>query len=183
MAKMMAVRFYVFLLLVFGNALCAFSKTGNELVMLSENDNLTTTKSTSAAPMFQYYVNGEIPNVSNDFMEEHFLGDVVEKKWNTFLKNYTHEYSVNVGLSDNGFEILKPAVFNAVKKANKYIRKSVKNNTISHEKAVELLTHILDCANVMISEPDTKQFEQTVNKAKTGSDVIGVFEKVKLIWN
>lgn len=179
----MVTRIYVFLLLFVGNTLCAFSNTGNELVMLSENDNLTTTKSTSAVPMFQYYVNGEIPNLNNDFMEEHFLGESVTKKWNTFLKNYTHEYSVNVGLSDNGFEILKPAVFNAVKKANKYIRKALKDKTITRVKAEEMMTHILDCANVMISEPDTKQFEQTVTKAKTGSDIIAVFNKVKLIWN
>ncbi len=164
---MMMTKKMLFLALLMCFSVNSFSKT--------VNDNASVT--------FQFYVNGDIPNVENDFEEDHFLGEPVTAKWNTFIKNYTHDYSVSVGLSDNGVEILKPAVFNAVKKANKYIRKAVKGNIMSHEKAVAEMTHILDCANVIIMEPDTKQFEQIISDVKDGNEIVAVFDKVKLIWN
>lgn len=68
---------------------------------------------------------GEIPDVKPAFEEEHFLGGEITRKWNTFLCNYTHTYDVEVGLSASGTEFRKPAVFKAVERVNKYVKKSL----------------------------------------------------------
>ena len=76
---------------------------------------------------------GEIPNVKPAFEEEHFLGGEITKKWNTFLCNYTHTYDVEVGLSSSGTEFRKPAVFKAVERVNKYVKKRLKAHTMNRD--------------------------------------------------
>ena len=97
---------------------------------------------------------GEIPNVKPAFDEEHFLGEIT-KKWNTFLCNYTHTYEVEVGLSSSGTEFRKPAVFKAVERVNKYVKKSYKSQHMTKEEAIRIMSHVLDCANIICLESDT----------------------------
>lgn len=135
----------------------------------------------AAAPLFVFHTNGDIPVAKTAFEEEHYLGGEVSKKWNTFLANYTREYSVSVGLSNQGYEYAKPAVFNAVNRANKYIRKALKKNAMTKAEAVKEISHILDCANVIFYEPETSKFEEAAKNAKTGEEVVELFDKVKLV--
>lgn len=137
--------------------------------------------SRAAAPLFVFHTNGDIPVAETAFPEEHYLGGDVSKKWNTFLANYTHEYSVSVGLSNSGYEYIKPAVFNAVNRANKYVKKALKSHSMTKDEAVSKLSHMLDCANVIFYEPDTDKFEAAAKAAKTGADVIRLFDSVKLV--
>lgn len=86
---------------------------------------------------------GEIPDVKPAFEEEHFLGGEITRKWNTFLCNYTHTYDVEVGLSASGTEFRKPAVFKAVERVNKYVKKSFKSHQMTREEATRIMTHVL----------------------------------------
>lgn len=124
---------------------------------------------------------GEIPNVKPAFDEEHFLGGEITKKWNTFLCNYTHTYEVEVGLSSSGTEFRKPAVFKAVERVNKYVKKSYKSQHMSKEEAIRIMSHVLDCANIICLESDTAALEEAAGDANTAEEALAFFDHIKLI--
>lgn len=124
---------------------------------------------------------GEIPNVKPAFDEEHFLGGEITKKWNTFLCNYTHTYEVEVGLSSSGTEFRKPAVFKAVERVNKYVKKSYKSQHMTKEEAIRIMNHVLDCANIICLESDTAALEEAAGDANTAEEALAFFDHIKLI--
>ena len=124
---------------------------------------------------------GEIPNVKPAFDEEHFLGGEITKKWNTFLCNYTHTYEVEVGLSSSGTEFRKPAVFKAVERVNKYVKKSYKSQHMTKEEAIRIKSHVLDCANIICLESDTAALEEAAGDANTAEEALAFFDHIKLI--
>ncbi len=124
---------------------------------------------------------GEIPNVKPAFDEEHFLGGEITKKWNTFLCNYTHTYEVEVGLSSSGTEFRKPAVFKAVERVNKYVKKSYKSQHMTKEEAIQIMSHVLDCANIICLESDTAALEEAAGDANTAEEALAFFDHIKLI--
>lgn len=140
-----------------------------------------TTTNAATETSFSFKVYGEIPTAQTAFEEDHFLGSVLNSRWNTFLANYTHEYKVEVGLSHSGTEIIKPRIYHAVMRANKYVKKALKKKIISSEEALLALTHILDCANVICFEEGTTAFEEAAQEAKTGEEVLALFQKVELV--
>lgn len=124
---------------------------------------------------------GEIPNVKPAFDEEHFLGGEITKKWNTFLCNYTHTYEVEVGVSSSGTEFRKPAVFKAVERVNKYVKKSYKSQHMTKEEAIRIMSHVLDCANIICLESDTAALEEAAGDANTAEEALAFFDHIKLI--
>lgn len=124
---------------------------------------------------------GEIPNVKPAFDEEHFLGGEITKKWNTFLCNYTHTYEVEVGLSSSGTEFRKPAVFKAVERVNKYVKKSYKSQHMTKEEAIRIMSHVLDCVNIICLESDTAALEEAAGDANTAEEALAFFDHIKLI--
>lgn len=124
---------------------------------------------------------GEIPNVKPAFDEEHFLGGEITKKWNTFLCNYTHTYEVEVGLSSSGTEFRKPAVFKAVERVNKYVKKSYKSQHMTKEEAIRIMSHVLDCANIICLESDTAALEEAAGDSNTAEEALAFFDHIKLI--
>ena len=122
---------------------------------------------------------GEIPNVKPAFDEEHFLGGEITKKWNTFLCNYTHTYEVEVGLSSSGTEFRKPAVFKAVERVNKYVKKSYKSQHMTKEEAIRIMSHVLDCANIICLESDTAALEEAAGDANTAEEALAFFDHIK----
>ena len=124
---------------------------------------------------------GEIPNVKPAFDEEHFLGGEITKKWNTFLCNYTHTHEVEVGLSSSGTEFRKPAVFKAVERVNKYVKKSYKSQHMTKEEAIRIMSHVLDCANIICLESDTAALEEAAGDANTAEEALAFFDHIKLI--
>ena len=124
---------------------------------------------------------GEIPNVKPAFDEEHFLGGEITKKWNTFLCNYTHTYEIEVGLSSSGTEFRKPAVFKAVERVNKYVKKSYKSQHMTKEEAIRIMSHVLDCANIICLESDTAALEEAAGDANTAEEALAFFDHIKLI--
>lgn len=159
------------------------AKTENNTTVKADSPVSATENNAAAvaAPRFVFHTNGGIPDAKTAFEEEHYLGGAVSKKWNTFIANYKHEYSVSVGLSNSGYEFVKPAIYNAVNRADKYIKKALKSHTMTREAAVKATSHMLDCANVMYYEPDTDKFEAAAKSAKTGPEVLKLFESVSLI--
>lgn len=124
---------------------------------------------------------GEIPDVKPAFEEEHFLGGEITRKWNTFLCNYTHTYDVEVGLSTSGTEFRKPAVFKAVERVNRYVKKNFKSHLMTREEATRIMTHVLDCANIICLENDTAALEQAAGDTRTAEEALAFFDQIRLI--
>lgn len=168
-------------------ALVATATHAQELAMASRPDNgsakapMAEATTTVTKPAFTFEVYGDIPNVKPTFEEEHFLGEAIAKKWNTFISNYTRTYDVEIGLASSGTEFRKPTVFKAVERANKYVKKAVKAHAITTEAAVEEMGHVLDCANVICLESDTKAVEEAAGEAKTGEEALAFFRSIKLV--
>lgn len=129
---------------------------------------------------FIFSVYGEIPTAQATFEEEHFLGNPLTSRWNTFIQNYTHVYNLSVGFSGSTVEIAKPTIYNAVIKVNKHFKKAVRKGEIDKETAMRKLSHILDCANVICTENETEAFEQAISETKEVEEIIALFDNVEL---
>ena len=121
-----------------------------------------------------------ISKSETSFDEQHPLCSSLNGCWNMFSSNYRRVSKVSTGFSGQTVEIHKPAIYNAVVKTDKYIRKAVSKGEITKEEAVAMLKHILDCANALALEHDTKTFEKEIAGAKTPESIIRIFSNVEL---
>jgi len=116
----------------------------------------------------------------SSFDEKHPLCNSLNCSWNRFQANYRRVSKVSTGFSGQAVEIYKPAIYNAVVKTDKYIRKAASKGEITKEDAIATLKHILDCANALAMESDTKSFEKEIAGAKTPESIIRFFSQVEL---
>jgi hypothetical protein len=86
-----------------------------------------------------------------------------------------------VGLSSSGTEFRKPAVFKAVERVNKYVKKSYKSQHMTKEEAIRIMSHVLDCANIICLESDTAALEEAAGDANTAEEALAFFDHIKLI--
>ncbi len=147
----------------------------------SGEDNLNAKKSESTYVEYTYKVYGDIPVVKPAFMEEHYMGAEIEEKWNTFLSNYTRSFDVSVGFSDSAVELVKPKIYNAVHKLNKHFKKLSMKFDVDPLILRAEMAHVLDCANVVCFEEDTKELEAALSKASQPEQLRSVFQKIKLV--
>lgn len=150
----------------------------NKLESKLEKEATPVGKKPKAAFTFDVY--GEIPTTKPVFETEHYLGSDITGKWNTFIQNYTHEYDVTIGFTDSSVEILKPSIYKAVNKVNKYYKKALKKEEVSREVATFNMAHILDCANVMCFDDNSKSFEEVVKSADEPEEIIALFNQITL---
>jgi hypothetical protein len=125
-------------------------------------------------------VYGKIQETDTVFEEKHPLSNTLNAGWNTFNKSYTRIYEVSTCFSGQTVEILKPIIYNAVIKVDKFIRKAVNKRNMNEEEAIAILKHIFDCANVLATENDTQDIEKKIAAAKTPEDIILFFNNVIL---
>lgn len=152
--------------------------SGKDHVSKNEKEATPVGKKPKAAFIFDVY--GEIPTTKPVFEAEHYLGSDITGKWNTFIQNYTHEYDVTIGFTDSSVEILKPSIYKAVNKVNKYYKKALKKEEVSREVATFNMGHILDCANVMCFDDNSKSFEEALKSADEPEEIIALFNQVTL---
>lgn len=115
--------------------------------------------------------------------EEHFLGTETSKKWNMFRSNYRREYSQSIGLTNSSIEIVKPTVFNAVVKINNFYKKELKKGVFSKVEITKDFNHILDCANLIFYENNTKNIEDEIKSSGSIEELIKVFKSIEIIKN
>ena len=147
---------------------------------ISKNEKEATPVGKKPKAVFIFDVYGEIPTTKPVFEAEHYLGSDITGKWHTFIQNYTHEYDVTIGFTDSSVEILKPSIYKAVNKVNKYYKKALKKEEVSREVATFNMGHILDCANVMCFDDNSKSFEEALKSADEPEEIIALFNQVTL---
>ena len=136
---------------------------------ISKNEKEATPVGKKPKAVFIFDVYGEIPTTKPVFEAEHYLGSDITGKWNTFIQNYTHEYDVTIGFTDS-----------SVNKVNKYYKKALKKEEVSREVATFNMGHILDCANVMCFDDNSKSFEEALKSADEPEEIIALFNQVTL---
>ena len=92
----------------------------------------------------------------------------------------TSMLDVTIGFTDSSVEILKPSIYKAVNKVNKYYKKALKKEEVSREVATFNMGHILDCANVMCFDDNSKSFEEALKSADEPEEIIALFNQVTL---
>ena len=148
-----------------------------------KKDNIATTEKRPATKPAVYKLNvyGDIPSVKPTFEEDHFIGEALKEKWNTFNANYNREYEVSIGFSDSGKEIIKPIIYNSVLKVNRYFKKEYKKGKLNKNSIIIELAHILDCSNILCMEEDTEKIEQELSNSSSPQQIADIFKRIELV--
>lgn len=117
------------------------------------------------------------------FVTPHYLGEPCTAKWGAFQSGYTRTYAQDIGFSSTTVEFAKPSVYHAVKKVNRYVVKAVKKKRMKKADAVTLMCHVLDCANAILYENDTRALEKDLASTKEPERLIDIFNHIELIAN
>jgi hypothetical protein len=174
--------------------ICAFAEFAsaqqtNDIAMLtnvstnSTSSEVNTATSETAEARYTLDSYGSTTKLKTAFEDEHFLGGETSLKWNLFQQNYKRVYEQTVGLSGSSVEIIKPTVFNAVNKVNNYYKKLLNSNPENKEQVRNILNHILNCANLLCFEENTKQIEAELKKAKSGQEIVQVFASIHIAYH
>jgi len=171
--------------------ICAFAELAsaqqtNDIAMLTNvSANSTTSEANTANAEVRYTLDsyGSTSKLKTAFEDEHFLGGETSLKWNLFMQNYKRVYEQTVGFSGSSVEIIKPTVFNAVNKVNNYYKKLLNANSANKEEVAGILNHILDCANLLCYEEDTKRIEAEIKNAKNGPEIVQVFAAIRIAYH
>lgn len=124
----------------------------------------------------------ELKEISTEMSGVHMFGELTAKKLFLLNQKYTSEVPVVPGNPQTRTIIRKPVIYDAVKKIEKELKKSVKNGEKTLETASSEFNQVLDVAlNILTS--DTKAFEQTISKTDNLYSKIELFTKqVNLVY-
>jgi len=141
--------------------------------------------STSPLPVFNfagYSYNYELEKITNEMAGNHAFGDEIAKKMFLLGQKYTSEVELIPGNPQTKTVIQKPVIYDAVKRIEKYLRKSVKKGSLSIDQATYTLNKVLDVA-LCIRNADTKNFEVAIASSDSEDNKIDLFTKrVNLIY-
>jgi len=136
--------------------------------------------------VFNFDVNNIVPEelkkVPEEMTETHFLGDQIAKKMYVFKDLYTYREVIAIGNPTIRTFFNKPRIHHSVKKIEKYIKRSVNKGEMTLDDATAMFNNVLDIA-INIYNMNTDQFEDSLRLAGNATDIILVFNKVRLNYN
>lgn len=155
------------------------------LALVLTGDTKKTASATSNLPMFEFRASAneyDISSVSKDMIGEHVFGQTVSEKLYLLESKYTYEVPIVPGNPQTRTMIRKPVIYEAVKKIEKHLKKSLKKGEISKETASKEFNQVLDIAfNVLTAE--TEGFEKAITEANDPNSLTNLFTKrVKLVF-
>jgi hypothetical protein len=171
----------IFLSIVFTN----FSSA--QYALNSSEKNKTTLPENPIKTPYVFVFNGfshdyELDNITTEMAGEHPFGDKLAKKLFLLGEKYTSEVELIPGNPQTKTVIQKPVIYNAVRRIEKQLKKSVRNGEISLETASADLNKVLDIA-LNILNTDTKDFEAAIESMNDNTAKIELFTKgVNLIY-
>lgn len=155
------------------------------LALVNIGDTKTTNSPTGALSVFEFRastIDYDLNSISKDMIGEHFLGDQIARKLYLLDSKYTYQVEIVPGNPQTKTVIRKPVIYDAVRKIERYFRKSVKKGDVSIETATQEFNQVLDVTfNVLTA--DTDSFEKAIIKTNDANSVTNLFTKqVKLIF-
>lgn len=149
----------------------------------TESSRIERDNAEKKSPVFEfkaYPKDSYLNSISKEMAGEHLLGDLVAKKIYLFNEFYTSEENLFPGNPATKTVIKKPVIYEAVKRIERDLKKSVKKEETSVSEASSILNTVLDVALNILTE-DTRDFEIALGKAGDNKSKIELFTKtVKL---
>jgi len=140
-------------------------------------DSTVNLKKTPSFEFKAYPKDSYLNNISSDMAGNHPLGDLVAKKIYLFNKFYTSEENLFPGNPATKTIIKKPVIYDAVKRIERDLKKSVRKGEISEAEASSLLNTVLDVA-LNVQTEDTRDFEKAIVNATDTKSKIELFTKI-----
>lgn len=156
-----------------------------ELAMTFAGDTKTNNINATALTVFEFRASStevDLNSVSKDLIGEHTFGQTASEKLYLFESKYTYEVPIVPGNPQMRTMIRKPAIYDAVKRIERHLKKSVRKGEISLESASSDFTKVLDIAfNVLTAE--TEDFEKAITDSKDNYSLTNLFtQRVKLVF-
>jgi hypothetical protein len=132
------------------------------------------------SPVFEFKAyprDSYLNNISKELAGEHPFGDLVAKKIYLFNEFYTSEEPLFPGNPATKTIIKKPIIYDAVKRIERDLKKSVKKGETSVSEASSILNTVLDVA-LNIQTEDTRDFEKAIGNAANTKSKIELFTKM-----
>jgi len=147
------------------------------------------TKKSASAPInlrvFEFRASSadyDLNSMSKDMIGEHLFGQLVSEKLYLLESKYTYEVPIVPGNPQTRTMVRKPVIYDAVKRIERHLKKSVKKGEITTETASNDFNKVLDVAfNVLTAE--TESFEKTISETNDVNSLTSLFTKqVKLVF-
>jgi len=151
----------------------------DDLAMVFSKEVVKTSSSSAGLPVFEFKVyssENDISTISKDLVESHIFGEMVSKKLYLLDSKYTYKVPVVPGNPQMRTIVRKPAIYDAVMKIERYLKKSVKKGEISMKTASDDFNKILDVAN-SVCTTDTNSFEKEISNTKYVVSLINLLTK------
>lgn len=151
----------------------------NDLAMAFPKEVAKTSSSSAGLPVFEFKVysnENDLSTISNDMTERHVFGETVSKKLYLLDSKYTYKVPMVPGNPQMRTIVRKPAIYDAVMKIERYLKKSVKKGEISMETASADFNKVLDVAN-SVCTADTKSFEKEISSTNDVVSLVNLLTK------
>lgn len=159
---------------------------GSQAIPLPDGDNDKNNKNKEAVDVivketWEFYSSVAEPNAEEiASATKHKFGKEVSFLYDKFRNSYIVKEEIVPGDPSRRTVIRKPGIYNAVRSIEKQLGKDVKSDKITHEKAVQELTHVLKIALAAI-DSDTETFEVALQEnKKDASLLLVIFDHVNL---
>jgi hypothetical protein len=132
----------------------------------SENHNNTTTVANTKIA-FEFLASSQlqsVDNITDDMVEDHFLGSQIAKKMYLFNENYSYKVLLSPGNSATKTIFRKPEIYSSVKKIERYLKDCVKKHNLDNSIASSEYDNVLNIALNILDE-NTDKFEERLKLA------------------
>jgi len=149
------------------------------LAMAIPEDGKRTAVSTTSLPVFEFRIYSsaqDFSSVPKDMIEEHVFGELVSQKLYLLDSKYTYEVPIVPGNPQTRTMVRKPVIYDAVRKIERYLKKSVKKGEVSIETASNEFNIVLDVANNVFTA-ETKSFERAISETDNTDSLINLLTK------
>ncbi len=149
------------------------------LVMAFPHESTNPGSNTAGKHVFEFMASSksfDLNAILKENVSEHFLGDLVSRKLFLLETKYTYRFEIIPGNPQTRTVVRKPAIYEAVLKIERYLKKLVKKGDISVEKASTDFNKVLDVAlNVLTT--DTNSFEKAIRRTEDVSALLNLLTK------
>lgn len=132
-------------------------------------------------PQWEFYLVYE-PDVNLPVNEDYLFGNGAFQMKEKIQQMFVTREEIVPGDPITRTVIKKPSIYRSVMTLEKHLKKEVKENRLSVEKATEIFINVQRIALAAIDTFGTEKFEDELNKfRKNPNQLLSVFAKVKLI--
>jgi len=158
-------------ILVSANAQEILVANRTEIRGSESHNNTTTTTVANTKIAFEFLASSQlqsVDNITDDMVEDHFLGSQIGKKVYLFNKNYSYKVLLSPGNSATKTVFRKPEIYSSVKKIERYLKDSIKKHNLDNSIASSEYDNVLNIALNILDE-NTDKFEERLKLAAGNS--------------